>query len=426
MKSYKLLLRALLGILLFSYSLSFIGCGKKNIEPNNTKADAGTEPNSTSETFTYLEVNANGEFVQQDKLFYGIGVNYFNAFTRELAAYPKADTSYSIGLKYLADNKIPFIRFSANGFWPDELSLYRNNKSKYFELMDKFVATAERYKVGLIPSLFWMYSSISDLYDEPVRAWGDVNSQTIAYMKQFTTEFVTRYKNSPAFWGWEFSNEVNLKVDPVGRTDRWYYSAVNPSQGTPASRPLSDTITTDQFLVAVNEFAKIVRQIDTKRPIFNGNGLTSPNAYKKYYDKIVYPYDNVAQWKQVLALQNSHVNTIEIHPYAEQHEGSRGLYFYGQAGATIMQIITAAKEAAVTTKKPLFIGEFGVSEKYAGDKNAKLNDYINAIVENNVQLSALWVYDFFYQENEWNVTPTNNRNYQLTTIINANKILSSK
>lgn len=409
--------------IVFLSFFALLGCGNKNIAKKELRPDPTPLTSIQSLPFAILEVNENGELIQGNKLFYGIGVNYFYSFTRNLAAYPDTDTSYVAGFEYLSNNDIPFIRFSINGFWPGDQELYRTNKQKYFELLDKFIASAERLKIGLIPSFFWNYSTISDIYGEPVRAWADSQSRTVAHMKQFTSEVLTRYKDSKAIWGWEFANEVNLRLDPMGRTkDKWLYSPINAKAGTPALREISDTITTDQFNSAVKEFVEVIRQFDSKRPIFTGNGMAAPNAYGKYFRKTYLPFDKLSEWKEALALQNKNVNTITIHPYPD-HEGPLGRYFDFNTGASLMQVIEAAKEASIFYKKPLFIGEFGVSENYSGDKVAKFNDFIKAIVENKVQLSALWVFDFSYQGRDWNVTQTNIRNYQLEAIIAANKIL---
>ena len=46
---------------------------------------------------------------------------------------------------------------------------------------------------------------------------------------------------------------------------------------------------------------------------------------------------------------------------------------------------------------------------------------IKAIKDNNVPLSALWVYDYSEQDKEWNVSYDNNRKYMLQMITETNQ-----
>ncbi|MFZ4726020.1 MAG: hypothetical protein ACOYMD_11310, partial [Paludibacter sp.] len=133
--------------LLFSLIISLISCKQESITPPTPK------PTVVVYTDSILKVSADGVFMRNNKPYRGIGVNYFNAFYRTILN--QNDKSYYEGLKYLSDNKIPFVRFTMNGFWPSELKLYQTNKARYYVLLDEFIKTAERYKVGLIPSLFW-------------------------------------------------------------------------------------------------------------------------------------------------------------------------------------------------------------------------------------------------------------------------------
>jgi hypothetical protein len=80
--------------------------------------------------------------------------------------------------------------------------------------------------------------------------------------------------------------------------------------------------------------------------------------------------------------------------------------------------IKAAQDFALAAKKPLFEGEFGVSKEYPLDQLATFNEYINAIEKYKVPLSAIWVYDFDDQSNDWNITFENDRSYMLDIITN--------
>jgi len=69
----------------------------------------------------------------------------------------------------------------------------------------------------------------------------------------------------------------------------------------------------------------------------------------------------------------------------------------------------------------LFVGEFGSPKTLGATLEAqKFQEVMKAIIDNNVQLAALWVFDFSFQDADWNVTQTNSRKYQLDAIISAN------
>lgn len=77
----------------------------------------------------------------------------------------------------------------------------------------------------------------------------------------------------------------------------------------------------------------------------------------------------------------------------------------------------------------LFIGEFGVPESYKGNKEAKFREYVDAIKNYNIQLSALWVYDPLGGANgymkDWAVTPQV-RAYQFAGLKEINSYFEKK
>lgn len=193
-----------------------------------TAADAGSG----------LSVGSRGELLLDGKPYRGIGVNYYDLFARTLQEPP--NTNYEAGLSALAERRIPFVRFSAGGYWPGDWGLYQTNRAEHFARLDRVVRSAERHGIGLIPSLFWLSSTVPDLVGEPSSRWGDVHSRTYAFMLQYTREVVTRYAGSKAIWGWEFGNEYNLPADLPNAAD--HRPPVVPTLGTPASRSKEDDL----------------------------------------------------------------------------------------------------------------------------------------------------------------------------------------
>jgi hypothetical protein len=348
-----------------------------------------------------LSTNERGELLLRTAPFHGVGVNYYDAFTRTLGQ--AARTNYDAGFRELAARKIPFARFSAGGYWPQDWELYQTNRSEYFTRLDGVVNSAERHGIGLIPSLFWQLSAVPDLVREPCNRWGDPGSRTVAFMREYTREVVTRYAQSPAIWGWEFGNEYNLAADLPNATE--HRPPVQPSLGTPAHRTAEDDLTHTALRVALREFALEVRKHDPQRIIVSGNAFPRISAWHQSKEKS-WTRDTREQFAEMLAADNpSPINTLSVRGYDL---------------ATDIERLAQAMAVAQVVKKPLFVGEFGVPATATAEAKGKFATILTAIETNRVPLSALWVFDFTSQAKEWNVTATNDRSWQLDAVQQAN------
>lgn len=351
-----------------------------------------------------LSVNEHGELRLQGALFRGMGVNYYDAFVRTLERAPR--TNYDAGFRELAARQIPFARFSAGGYWPVNWQLYQTNRAQYFTQLDAVVQSAERQGIGLIPSLFWNLSAVPDLMDEPCTRWGDTNSRTIAFMRDYTRELVTRYVKSPTIWAWEFGNEYNLAADlPNAATHR---PPVAPHLGTPAQRTAEDEVTHDDIRIAFRAFANEVRKYDPHRLIISGNAFPRPSAWHQKQERS-WRNDTPEQFAVMLAADNpSPINSLSVRAYDLTNDLGR-----------LAQAVAVAR----AEQKPLFVGEFGVSGNDTPTARTDFAAILSAIETNQIPLSALWVFDFDYQAKDWNVTATNGRGWQLDAIQQANERL---
>lgn len=375
-------------------------------------------PKEETKSYPGLSVSASGELQLNGKPFQGIGVNYFNAFIRTLDEGQTNNQTYIKGLDYLKERKIPFIRFAINGYWPKNWDLYRNNKEAYFKNLDAFVKAAEDRGIGLIPSFFWHTPTVPDLVGEPVNQWGNANSKTHAFMNKFIEEVVLRYRESPAIWGWEQGNEVNLLVDLPG--DDSNLPAIVPSLGTPTTRSKADKLSTNDLLVMMKAFGNTVRKYDSSRIIISGNAIARASAYHLHQQKN-WTKDSKAQFQEMLSLQNPNpINVLSSHIYkASSTEG-----YFADGETDIDGMIASSMEVAKNKKKPFFLGEWGAQQNKYGDdtKNIYL-EILQAIEKNKVPISAMWVFDYPPHDTEEgiNVSPDNGpREYMLTEIMKVN------
>jgi len=351
-----------------------------------------------------LTVDERGELRFQGSPFRGIGVNYYDAFARTLGQNVR--TNYDAGFQELAARKIPFARFSAGGYWPHDWALYQTNRAAYFARLDGVVKSAEQHGVGLIPSFFWSLSTVPDLVGEPCNRWGDTKSRTLAFMREYTQELVTRYASSPAIWGWEFGNEYNLAADLPNASEQ--RPPVAPDLGTPAQRTAEDELTHTAIRVALREFALEVRKHDAQRLIISGNAFPRLSAWHQAKEKS-WQTDTPAQFAEMLGADNpTPINTLCVRGYDL---------------ATDLGRLGQAVEVAQATKKPLFVGEFGVPGHETGESKIKFAQILSAIETNHIPLAALWVFDFEDQAKDWSVNATNDRHWQLDLVQAANERL---
>jgi hypothetical protein len=351
-----------------------------------------------------LTVSPDGVLLKGGRPWRGIGVNYFDAFLRTFAK--PDDTSYEAGFTALADAKIPFARFACCGFWPVQAKAYRADKDAYFGRLDAVVKAAERRGVGLVPSLFWYMSTVPDLVGESCDQWGNPGSKTIVYMREYAREVVTRYKNSPAIWGWEFGNEYALQADLPNAAE--HRPPTHPTLGTPALRSARDELTHDMVRTAFLEFAREVRKYDPQRFVTTGNSIPRPSDWHQMHEHN-WTKDSPAEYAPVLTGDTPDpMNVISVH-------------CYGDALARL----PLTMEIAVRARKPLFVGEFGVADKPdtpAAENEKPFGEMLRTIVQLKVPMAALWVYDLSSQLG-FTVTATNARSWQLKAISEANGLI---
>ncbi len=360
-----------------------------------------------------LHVGADGVLLRDGKPYRGIGINYFSLFYDTLLG--PDDEGYRRKLEVLAERGIPFCRFMAAGFWPKHMRLYLDDKAEYYRRLDDVVREAERTGVGLIPSLFWHAACVPDMLGEPVSAWGDADSQTRQFMRRYTTEMVERYKGFPAIWAWEFGNEYNLPAD-LPNADK-HRPSINPRLGTPETRSELDDLTGEMVVDAIREFAETVRDVDPHRAILSGN--SRPRRYGWHnWQEGSWALDTREQYREILLRDNPYpVDTVTIHLYPQADE----LYFEEVSLEEFLSVTLAASRSA---GKPLFVGEFGASRSLGREQEeAMVRRMLAAIEGQGVPLAALWVYELAHQQGTYNITPDNDRAYQLQLLQEANRRL---
>ena len=376
----------------------------------------GVADASAADTKPALTINHDGVLFKDGTPYRAIGINYFSAFSRRLA--DANDTSYREGFAELSKRGIPFVRFMATGFWPNEMKLYQEDGEAYWTLMDDVVRAAEEHDLGLIPSLFWYKACIPDLVGEPLSQWGNPDSKTITFMRQYTEEMVTRYADSPAIWAWELGNEYSLALDLPNAADHRPW--IHPNLGTPDSRSEADDLRHDMLVTALTEFAKAVRRFDETRPITSGNSLPRPSQHHMRTE-LSWTRDSREEFTgNLIDVNPDPIDLVSVHIYPFDHSDR-----FGQAYTSYDELLDLCLKACKQAGKALFVGEFGApdDEENGGKDLARRENLalLTAIERSGTPLAALWNFDLPSQESFINVTPTNHRSYLLDALGDANR-----
>jgi len=377
-----------------------------------------TLPTAWAQTLT---VNSQGQIIKDGKPYRAIGVNYVDAFWRVIQN--PEDTSYQQGFVDLQSEGIPFARIAAIPFWPIKIHQYLSDPETYLKQLDDIVKAAEDNNVGLVMSLFWADFAVPDTVGEPRNQWGNPDSQTIAFMREYTQTLVKRYGNSPAIWIWEFGNEYNLGCNlPNGAT---HTSPKVPKLGTPDSRDENDALFTEDIQIAFVEFVKAIREIDTQRPITTGNSMPRPHAESMRktltWSKLDTRSELQASLKQATP---SSIDIVSVHMYP--HHRTENRFLKGEHSSYV-EMLSLCKATSRRMNKPLFLGEFGTSQKSLDSKKSIAKDLdalLNAIIATETDLAAIWNFDWGMSNNKTQayhtITRNNERGYMLEKIRNAN------
>lgn len=375
-----------------------------------------------------LEV-VDGHFRRGGELYQGIGVNYFDGFRRLLEFPHRKDEGireYEAGLDIMAKYEIPFVRFAACGFYPKEWKLYQENPEAYFALLDAFVAAAENRGIALIPTLFWAHFTVPDLCGEPLEAWGREVSETRKFMRRYTTEFVNRYGQSKAIWAWEFGNEFMQEADLrfQAKSDYW----VVPQLGTPEKRSAADFPSSADMAAAYRDFAETVRKLDSKRPLMTGDAILREGAWHLARG-LGWKADSHEQWRESLIAANPQpIDTLSVHIYHPRTNG-QGYPGQGPAGTSLDEQFRQLGEAAATSGKPVWLGEFGpgIDEQDLAERRRQVGEMLELIQKHRIGLSAYWVFDSLNTDLAvWNATEGNDNAFVFDMIRAANRRLAAE
>ena len=338
-----------------------------------------------------LHVSKGGVLEKDGKPFQAIGVNFVSAFLW-LLKNPE-DPSVEKAFRVLSEHKIPFIRFVGSGWTAGDMKLYVTDREEYFRRLGLTVALAEKYKIGLIFSMFWP-GWVQDLTGETeLTAWYNPSSKTNQMMAEYVREVITRFGKSPAVWGWEWGNELNLACDL-------------PNAAEFGHKPKDEFTHATMRKVHV-AFANEVRKYDPWRIVLTGNTIPRPSAWNQIHGGS-WTADTPYQRSVVMKEDNpAAISVVNAHAYGPDFS---------------IQHLGVAVSVARALKKPLFVEEFGVQGPKTAAQVKEFHNQIAFIEKSKIALAALWEFDVQpIPRPEWLISPDNDRFYMLLAIEESNR-----
>lgn len=351
-----------------------------------------------------------GEVLRNGSAYRAMGVNYHSCFSQLLSN--KENREYEEGFRILCEEyDIPFIRFMAGPFDHRGWALYDQHPEDYFERLDRVVREAERQGLGLFPSLFWSVTAVPDYVCEPLSALGDAQSRSRAFIRRYTADVVSRYKDSSAVFGWELGNEYLLFAD-LPKLDH----LPAPKSGTKTPRTAADKLTRPMLLDLYEDFYRTVRAIDPDRIIVTGDSIARAHAWHNRNEDR-WGLDSRAQW-----LERFSADTPDCFEVASFHlyEEADNAYFEGEK-PPLEEAVAVAVQQCRDSGRPVWCGELGMPGTDAHSREVFFR-MMQAVEANEIELSAIWNFapSGSYQS-DWDILPRGERTYMLEAVRDLNE-----
>ena len=348
---------------------------------------------------------------------------------------------------------LPFVRVAFGGLTRATWLYWYNNQAAYLAYLDVVVASAEKYGIGLIPVLFWDFTSFTDLtytaygtFQPPSKA-ADLTSNAWALCSQFITQIVSRYAKSPSIYAWEIGNEMAANIGAEYNSS-WALDGTYAAWLNWGARPdgpnyvAGDKLSLTYYNIWTENCIQLIKAIDKSgRFISSGNSLGRPYAVTAQNTSST-ASDSFVQWSSGIGTsglpwivyRDQYFSGVSQHIYPKlTNDGAH----FSDNDMTFTQLIAASKVWTDSVNKPLYLGEFGSCfTDPAGDpvsvdlttETANFNGFLSAIINNNVPLSSAWNYGGNVSGvaawMKWKMSDPS-RMYQMILLANANAGMSN-
>jgi Bacterial Ig domain/Cellulase (glycosyl hydrolase family 5)/Divergent InlB B-repeat domain len=309
----------------------------------------------------------------------------------------------SLGLRSIQDAKdvgISYLRVVIAGFGvntygqtDDIMNLWRRHPTTYWSHMDEMFSDLNSNGIKIIPSFNWHPTrwavagndTLADLLTNP-------QSQSYRLLTSYIHDFITRYRNNPAIDMYELGNELNLSTD------------LNLFANQECSDPQSvfRNYSTNQLIGFQSRLAAFVRNLDPTHYIDSGDALPRSAAeHLRASPEWIAPdwtADSQSQFQKHLGDIHQGSDVVSVHFYNSDNER---LGNTGHMNANLLNIID---QAASSTNKPLYIGEFGDVNPgnyntitHSEDLTATFSRNVMQLIRSlNIPFSSPWVWERYW------------------------------
>lgn len=342
-----------------------------------------------------------------------IGLNKFELFRQYLGRTTKEgkrDATYqhvsqAMAMKAMIDARnigVTYFRVGITGISPrafherGELDLWMDDSQQYWALFDQMMNDLHANDLHIIPVFVWQATQMAAMAGEKSsQLVTDPNSKSYKLLEKYVTEFVQRYKDHPAVYFYELTNELNLGAD-LDEERRCHNSRPNEPERCEAVGNMS----TAQMIAFTRRLAALIRKLDRSHLISSGFAVPRRNAeHLRAAPEFVNwsarrPNDSVAEFKKNLKDIHQDLDIASIHLYNQGDNERFGIT--GHQNADILRIV---KQATDEMGKRLFVGEFAdKNPTVSQDRNALFTQaMLKKIVELRIPFSAPWCWEFYHR-----------------------------
>jgi hypothetical protein len=329
----------------------------------------------------------------------GYQVERYQRVTQAMARKAIVD-AHDIGVTYLRVSVTGYYPIEFDQPWRSDLSLWRDNPTEYWALFDQMMNDLYSNEMRIVPVFMWNWIQFPAMTGENAyQMITDPNSDSYQLLKEYITEFVERYKDHPALYFYELTNEFNkyADLDMVGRCSD------GKSPPPPSCEPIGN-FTTDQMIAFTSRLADHVRSLDPDHLVSSGFTMPRPAAQhlrrtpEFSADGPDWSRDSLAEFKENLSDIHSGMDIVSVHFYNKVYYGEeRSNIRLDIAGHTNADLLEIVKQTTDGLGKRLFVGEFGDQSPYIkSDKRALFtHNVLDKIVELEIPYSAAWIWEYY-------------------------------
>lgn len=295
-----------------------------------------------------------------------------------------------------------FLRVAVAGFgpqWkggmPGLLNLWQSNPNAYWAHVDKMMADLDASGIGIVPSFAFNQLEIPSMTGETLSDMvKNPNSASYTLLKQFVTQFITRYKNDPAMYFYETGNEMSnsADVDIVASCSTQYGAGARECNA-------KGNISTNDMIGYSTRLSTLIRTLDPSHAITSGYSVPRPVAEHLRASWLLghasdFTPDTQQQFTTNLDEVSQGYDIVDTHLYPSANSLDR----FGITGATNAGLLAIIQSAVTAIGKRFYVGEFGdneISNVTINTPRPFSSNVLQQVQDDGIAYSSPWIWEFY-------------------------------